>query len=128
MTNDEEQPNPNWRMKIDQLNTWRTELTKEAVLLPQTLAELRATIADLRQVSKRLERATEGIELLLDQAESTGVAPMARQLNAAATEMQQQLRDLQSQVPGSEIVGQAVDEVQRTLTALTGLIPKPKPR
>jgi len=125
---EDQQPGPTWREKFEQLNAWRTDLTKEAAVLPQTLAELRESIADLRQVSRRLERATEGFELLLNQAESSGIAPLARQLDAAATEMQQQLRELQAQLPGGDVVGQAMDDLQRTFSTFTGLIPRTKPR
>lgn len=115
------------RDRLDRMNQWRVDLTEEARVLPQTMADLRKVIADLKRVSERLERATEGIEMLLDRAESSGLAPMARQLNAAAGEMESQLRELRSQVPGGNLMDQAVDELQRTFEAFTGLIPKPKP-
>jgi len=119
---------PGWRDKIDRLNTWRGDLTEEAMLLPKTLSDLRQTIADLRQVSARLEGVTEGIEILLRGAESSGIAPLARQLDAAATEMGSQIRDIQSQLPGGAVVNQAVDELQKAFDSFSGLIPKPKPR
>lgn len=122
----EEDPQAGWRDKLDRFSTWRAELTEEAVMLPQTLADLRATIDDLRKVSSRLERATEGIEVLLQRAESSGVAPLARQLDAAATEMEGQMRAMRDQMPGGQIMNQAVDELQRTMDAFTSLLPKPK--
>ncbi len=117
---------PAWRDKIDRLNTWRVDLTEEAMLLPKTLADLRQTITDLRQVSSRLEGVTEGIEILLRGAESTGIAPLARQLDAAATEMGSQIRDIQSQLPGGEVANKAVNELQKAFDSFTGLLPKPK--
>jgi len=121
-------PPPGWRDKLDRFSTWRAELTDEAILLPQTLADLRATINDLRTVSARLEGATEGIEMLLRRAESSGIAPLARQLDAAATEVETQLQSIQSQLPGGALINQAVDELHKTFEAFTSLIPKTKPK
>lgn len=118
---------PGWRDKLDKFSTWRAELTEEAVLLPQTLAELRSTIDDLRKVSSRLERATEGIEVLLDRAESSGVAPLARQLDAAATDFETQMRSMREQMPGGDLMNKAVDDLQRTFDAFTSMLPKATP-
>ncbi len=117
-----------WRERVDKFSTWRTEIGREAALLPQTLADLRQTITDLKRVSARLERATEGIEVLLNRAESSGLAPLARQLDAAVTEMESQLRAVQSQLPGGDLVNQAMDDLARQLDAFTSLLPKPRPR
>lgn len=127
MPAEEPEQSPGLRDRFDRMNQWRLDLTEEARVLPQTMADLRQVITDLKRVSERLERATQGIEMLLDRAESSGLAPMARQLNATAAEMEAQLRDLQAQVPGGNLVGQAVDELQKTFEAFTGLIPKAKP-
>ena len=118
---------PRWRDKLDKFSTWRAELTEEAVMLPQTLAELRSTIEDLRKVSSRLERATEGIEVLLDRAESSGVAPLARQLDAAATDLEGQMSAMREQMPGSDLMNQAVDDLKRTFDAFGSMIPKATP-
>ena len=121
-------PSPSWRGRLDQFSTWRAELTEEAALLPMTLADLRATIEDLRTVSSRLERATEGIEMLLDRAESSGIAPLARQLDAAATDFETQMRSVREQMPGGDLMNQAVEDLQRTFDAFTSMIPKPPRR
>jgi UDP-N-acetylenolpyruvoylglucosamine reductase len=128
MSPGEEELPVGWRDKLDRFSTWRTELTAEAIVLPQTLAELRETIGDLRRVSARLEGATEGIEVLLRRAESSGLAPLARQLDAAATEVENQLQSMQSQFPGGPLVTQAVDDLHRTFEAFTSLVPKSKPK
>ncbi len=117
-----------WRERVDRFSTWRADLSREAALLPQTLADLRQTISDLKRVSTRLERATEGIEILLNRAESSGLAPLARQLDAAVSEMESQLRAVQSQMPGGGLVNQAMDDLAKTVEAFTSLLPKPRPR
>lgn len=104
------------------------ELTAEAALLPKTLAEMRKAIEDLRSVSSRLERATKGIEVLLEQAERSGVAPLARQLNAAAADIDQQMREVRERLPGGQMVNQAVDDLQKSFDMFTALLPKPKER
>lgn len=116
-----------WKEKFEALNTWRNDLTKEALMLPQTLSDMREIINDLRRVSKRLEQATAGIEFVLKQAENMGISPMARQIEATANDLQTQIRDLQKQVPGGEMMGQAMDDLQRTFTAFTNMLPLPKP-
>lgn len=101
-------------------------MTEEAARLPQTLAELREAIADLRKIAARLDGATEGLEMLLRRAESSGVAPLARQLDAAATEVEAQLREIREQMPGGQLVNQAVDELQRTIETFSSMLPKPR--
>ncbi|MGI9624900.1 MAG: hypothetical protein ACR2PK_18880 [Acidimicrobiales bacterium] len=113
---------------LERMTKWTTDLTREAALLPQTLAELRETITDLRQVSARLEGATEGLEVMLNRAESTGVAPLARRLDALATDMEAQLRDLSSQAPGAGLVTQVAEDLQKTLDAFATLFFKPPPK
>ena len=125
---DNEQSGPGWKDKFDRFSTWRADLTEEVILLPQALAELRETIGDLRRVSSRLEGATEGIEVLLRRAESSGLAPLARQLDAAASDVESQMSEIQQQVPGGKLVGQAVDELQKTIDTFTSLIPRSKPK
>lgn len=122
-----EDQGPAWRNKLDKFSTWREELTAEAAVLPQTLADLRVTIEDLRKVSSRLERATEGIEVLLDRAESSGLAPLARQLDAATTDVESQLRSVREQMPAGGLINQAVDDLQQTFEAFTSMLPKAKP-
>jgi hypothetical protein len=122
-----EDQGPAWRTKLDKFSTWREELTVEAAQLPQTLAALRVTIEDLRKVSSRLERATEGIEVLLDRAESSGLAPLARQLDAATTDVESQLRSVREQMPAGGLINQAVDDLQQTFEAFTSILPKAKP-
>ncbi|NNE95640.1 MAG: hypothetical protein HKN24_06390 [Acidimicrobiales bacterium] len=114
-----------WRDKLDRFSTWRAELSEEAVLLPQTLADLRTTIQDLRKVSARLEAATQGLETALKLAETTGIGPAARQLDAAANEMEAQMRVIREQVPGGDLVGKAVADLQKTVDAFTSLLPQP---
>lgn len=121
MTRDGEAPG--WRDRYDRLQTWRAELTEEAAALPATLADLREAITDLRRIAARLEGATEGLEIVLRRAESSGIAPLARQLDAAATDVEDQLRSLREQMPGGKLVNQAVDELQRTMDAFTSLLP-----
>lgn len=125
MTSEDE--GPAWRNKLDKFSTWREELLAEAAVLPQTLVDLRATIEDLRKVSSRLERATEGIEVLLDRAESSGLAPLARQLDAATTDVESQLRSVREQMPVGGLINQAVDDLQQTFEAFTSMLPKAKP-
>lgn len=125
----EEQPGEDqtgWRARVDKWSTWRAEMTEEAARLPQTLAELREAIADLRRIAARLDGATEGLEMLLRRAESSGVAPLARQLDAAATEVEAQLREFREQMPGGQLVNQAVDELQRTIESFSSLLPRPR--
>ena len=118
MADDTSSNSPAWRQSFDRFNTWRTELTEEAMALPQTMADLRLIIQDLRQVSNRLEKATEGLEMLLRRAESSGIAPMARQLDAAASEIEQQLRNLGA--PGADqVVGRAVEDIQSAVKAFS---------
>lgn len=121
-------PDAGWRAKIEQLSAWRSNLTEEAMKLPQTLADLRETITDLRTVSARLEGVTEGLEMMLRRAESSGLAPMARKLDAAATEVESHLREIQSQLPGGEIVTRALDELESAFRTFTSLWPEPKPK
>lgn len=116
-----------WRGKLDRFWTWRAQLSEEAIRLPQTLAELRATIEDLRKVSARLEVATHGIETALHLAEASGIAPLARQLDAAATEMEDQVRTLHEHLPGGQLVNQAVNDLQKTVDAFRSLIPQNRP-
>jgi hypothetical protein len=116
-----------WRDKLDRFSTWRAELSEEAVLLPQTLADLRTTIQDLRKVSSRLEHATQGIETALQLAESSGIAPLARQLDTAATEMETQVRAIHDQMPGSQLMKQTVADLQKTLDTVRSLLPRPRP-
>jgi len=114
-----------WRDKIDRLSTWRTELTEEAMALPQTLSDLRRTITDLRAVSKRLEKATKGIEALLAHAESSGLAPLVRQIDAAATEVEKQVSAVSEKIPGAGLIAAPIDELRKTVDAFTSLLPKP---
>jgi hypothetical protein len=116
-----------WRNKLDRFSTWRAELSEEAVLLPQTLAELRSTISDLRKVSARLELATQGLETALKLAETSGIAPVARQLDSAANEMESQMRALRDQMPASDLMGKAVADLEKTVDAFTSLLPRPRP-
>lgn len=116
-----------WRDKFDRFSTWRSELTEEAMMLPTTLSDMRTIIADLRKVGSRLEKATQAIETLLERAESSGIAPLARQIDAAASEMETQMRAMQEQMPGNQIVKQAVSDLQKTVEAFTSLLPKPRP-
>ena len=116
-----------WRDKVDRFSTWRTELSAEAAVLPQTLADLRTTIQDLRKVSARLEQATKGVETALKLAETSGIAPMARQFDAAANEMEAQLRAINEQVPGGHVMGKAVADLQKTFEAFSSLLPRPRP-
>lgn len=116
---------PGWRDRLDRFSTWRAELSEEAILLPQTLADLRATIQDLRKVSARLELATQGLETALKVAETSGIAPAARQLDAAVNEMEAQMRVIHEQVPGGDLVGKAVTDLQKTVDAFTSLLPRP---
>ncbi len=116
-----------WRDKFDRFSTWRTELSAEAALLPQTLADLRNTIQDLRKVSARLELATKGIETALKLAESSGIAPMARQLDTAADEIEGQLRAMHQQLPSDHLMGKAVADLQKTFDAFTSLLPRSSP-
>ncbi|MFV2039159.1 MAG: hypothetical protein ACC660_02845 [Acidimicrobiales bacterium] len=119
---------PGWRNKVDQLWAWRADMTEEVARLPQTLAHLRATTSDLRRVSSRLEGSTEGLEVLLRRAESSGIAPMARRLDAAATEVESQLREIQAQLPGGATVNRAIDELENAFRAFAALLPTPKPK
>lgn len=121
MTDDE---TVGWRDKIDRISVWRAELTEEAVLLPQTLADLRTTIQDLRKVSARLETATKGLEAVVKIANTSGIAPVARQLDAVATEMEAQVRTITENVPGGDLVGKAVSDLQKTFDTFTSLIPQ----
>ena len=116
-----------WRDRLDRFSVWRAELSVEAALLPKTLADLRTTIQDLRKVSARLERATQGLETALKLAETSGVAPMARQLDAVANEMEAQVRVIREQVPGGDLVGKAVADLQKTFDAFTSLLPQSGP-
>lgn len=116
------------RGKLDRLLAWRAQLSEEAVRLPQTLAELRATIEDLRKVSARLEVATHGIETALRLAEASGIAPLARQLDAAASEMEIQMRTLHEHLPGGQLVNQAVSDLQNTVDGLRSIIPHSRPK
>ncbi len=116
-----------WRDKVDRFSTWRTEVSAEAAMLPQTLADLRTTIQDLRKVSARLEQATKGVETALKLAETSGIAPMARQFDAAANEMEAQLRAINEQVPSGHLMGKAVADLQKTFDAFTSLLPRPRP-
>ena len=116
-----------WRDKFDRFSTWRTELSAEAALLPQTLADLRNTIQDLRKVSARLELATKGIETALKLAESSGIAPMARQLDTAADEIEGQLLAMHQQLPSDHLMGKAVADLQKTFDAFTSLLPRSSP-
>ena len=120
-----ENESPGWKDKIDRFSGWRNDLTEEAAMLPQTLADLRTTIQDLRKVSARLETATSGLEAIVKVAHTTGIAPAARQLDAVATEMEAQVRTITEHVPGGEIVGRAVSDLQKTLGVFTSLIPQP---
>ncbi len=114
-----------WRDRLDRFSTWRAELSEEAVLLPKTLAELRSTIADLRKVSTRLEAATQGLETALKLAETSGIAPVARQLDSAANEMESQMRAIREQIPAGDLMGKAVADLQKTVDAFTSLLPRP---
>ncbi len=114
-----------WRDKVDRFSTWRAGLSEEAALLPKTLAELRSTISDLRKVSARLELATQGLETALKLAETSGIAPVARQLDSAANEMESQLRAIREQMPAGELMGKAVADLQKTVDAFTSLLPRP---
>lgn len=116
-----------WRDRLDRFSTWRSELSDEAVLLPQTLADLRTTIKDLRKVSARLELATQGIETALKLAETSGIAPVVRQLDSAVNEIDGQLRAIQEQVPAGDLMGKAVADLKKTVDAFTSLLPKPRP-
>jgi hypothetical protein len=118
--------NAGWRDKIDRFSVWRNELTEEAAMLPQTLADLRTTIQDLRKVSARLETATKGLEAVVKVAHTTGIAPAARQLDAVATEMEAQVRTITENVPGGGLVDKAVSDLQKTLGVFTSMIPQPK--
>jgi prefoldin subunit 5 len=113
-----------WRDKLDRFSTWRTELSEEAALLPQTLAELRTTISDLRKVSARLELATQGLETALKLAETSGIAPMARQLDSTANEIEAQMRTIREQMPAGDLMGKAVSDLQKTVDAFTSLLPR----
>lgn len=116
------------RRKLDRFWAWRAQLTDEAIRLPQTLAELRATIEDLRKVSARLEVATHGIETALHVAEASGIAPLARQLDAAASEMEVQMKALHEHLPGGQLVNQAVADLQSTVDGLRALVPRTRPK
>lgn len=126
MTNAGDDDAVGWRDKLDRFSTWRAELTEEAMLLPKTLGDLRTIIQDLRKVSSRLEQATQGIETLLQRAESSGIAPLARQIDAAASEVENQMRAMQDQMPGSQLMKQAVTDLQKTVDAFTSFLPKPR--
>jgi phage-related protein len=113
-----------WRDKVDRFSVWRSELTDEAAMLPQTLADLRMTIQDLRKISARLETATMGLEAVVKVAQATGIAPAARQLDAVATEMESQMRTITENVTGGDLVGKAVSDLQKTFDAFAALIPQ----
>ena len=120
-----EHDGPGWKDKIDRFSVWRNELTEEAAMLPQTLADLRTTIQDLRKVSARLETATKGLEAIVKVAHTTGIAPAARQLDAVASEVEAQVRTITENVPGGGLVDKAVTDLQKTLGAFTSLLPQP---
>ena len=115
-----------WREKIDRLATWRSELTEEALALPSTLRDLRQTINDLRAVSARLEVVTKGMEALIATAESSGLGTLAKQIDAAAVEVEKQVSAVQSALPGPNLI--PVEELRKTVEAFTSLLPKPPDR
>ena len=72
-----------------------------------------------------MEAATQGLETALKLAETTGIAPAARQLDAAANEMEAQIRVIREHVPGGEMMGKAVADLQKTFDAFSSLLPRP---
>lgn len=108
------------RRRLAAFQEWRTDLTAELRVLPQTLADFREGVANFQTVSKRLVSGTEGIERLNDMY-STGVGDSVHRLGEAAAALQRQLDPIRSRAEPD--VRKAVEDLTHNLAALAELNP-----
>jgi hypothetical protein len=90
------------------VNRWRRDLQTELVALPETLRQFREGVANFQTVTKRLVDATAGLEALVVPTEAL------RQLEEMARALQHQA----AHAPGADLIGSAVEEFSRALSAV----------
>lgn len=108
-------------------DAWRRELLDELVVLPETLRQLREGVANFQTVGRRLAETTEGIERM-NQLYGSGVAETTRRLSEASAALDEQLRRTPPGKAAADAIGNAVEDLNRTVAAMASLNPFwPKP-
>lgn len=110
---------------IDRGVTWVRDVGAEVAALPETLRAFREGVARFREVTERLETATEAIGRVNAHGENTGLYDAIRRLDATATALEREALAARERLPGRELVETAARDIQSALTALGGIVAGP---
>lgn len=102
---------------------WIARLRDELKVLPETLAELRMGVADLRAVASRLEALTEVLERTQRHWEVSGAAQFARDVDDAVASVNEELAALRARLPttaGSALTAM-VEQTEASINELAKL-------
>ena len=102
---------------------WVTRLRAELRVLPDTLAELREGVHDLRAVARRLEAVTEILERTQRHMELSGAAQFAREVDDAMAAVNRELALIRARMPrapGSALAAM-VDQTESSIERVVEL-------
>lgn len=104
---------------------WVRGVTGEVAALPETLRSFREGVAQFREVTGRLETATETIDRVNAHGESTGLFDALRRLDDTARALEREALNARDRLPGREILESATRDMQTVLGALSGFVTGP---
>jgi hypothetical protein len=108
------------RDRLERFETWRRDLTRELVELPESLRKIRHGAANFELVGERLADSSESLEEITQLYRST-ISETTRRSAEAADALKTQIDQLVGQSP--ERVTSTLVEMQRTFDSLADLNP-----